>query len=465
MYGINAEEVKKNAKVFYGSKVTGYTCKGTGVEAWRIFYADNENIYLIADDYISINDAPKGKNESSLFGYGDYMLGFNNVYKDYSGSSWILENSKAKKWLNKYFNYTADGGTTYPNKTSTNINIRAVAYMMDTSDSVWGKWANADLAEYAIGGPTIEMYVASCKDSHPESRISCDLTGTNGYTYTNQFGVISNGENNEIYGKVSNKNVSAMWLASPLSDNDSYIVWAQNNGQLNGHSYDSGRGLRPIVCLKSEVRLEKVKDEEYKIKGAKDVVVDEIETPQSPKFQTLNGVAYYYTGTAPQPGTATTTAITASNMGQFLGKKVTYVVDPNTSSSRRSDGATETTYRIFYIDVGTGNGKYGDGAGTIYLKQDCDDKNVKFAPNLTTLETLYNELDDNSKMAQLNPDWAANDNSIGDKSEKAVAYLSNATVWQGYKDAPGTNQIARYVVGAPSIEMFVDSYNKFIQYN
>ena len=84
-------------------------------------------------------------------------MSFDNVYKDYSGSSWILENSKAKKWLNKYFNYTADNGTTYPNKTSENKNIRAVAFMMDTSDGVWGKWANSNFAEYAIGGPTLEM--------------------------------------------------------------------------------------------------------------------------------------------------------------------------------------------------------------------------------------------------------------------------------------------------------------------
>ncbi len=265
---VNAEKVKKNAKSFYGSKVTGYTCSGTGVDTWRIFYADKDNIYLIADDYISINDAPKGKGGTALYKNSDYRLSFDDVFKDYSGSDWILENSKAKKWLNKYFEYKNEDGNT-PNKTSENTNIRAVAFMMDTSDSVWGKWANADLAEYAIGGPTLEMYVESYKDSHPESSISCDVTGTNGYTYSNASGLEASDENNEIYIKTRQENANAMWLASPSSGDNDDIVYAYCSGYLdNGNYYyiSSGPGLRPLVCLRSNVQLEKVKDGEYKIK-------------------------------------------------------------------------------------------------------------------------------------------------------------------------------------------------------
>ena len=266
---VNAEKVKKNAKSFYGSKVTNYTCDGTGVSIWRIFYADNENIYLIADDYISINDAPKGKSGTALYKNNtDYRLSFNNVYEDYSGSSWILENSKAKKWLNKYFNYTADNGTTYPNKTSENSNIRAVAFMMDTSDGVWGKWANSNFAEYAIGAPTLEMYVKSYRDSHPESNISCDVTGTNGYTYLYASGLEASDENNEIYIKTSEEKAYAMWLASPSSHDSGNLVTAYFFGNVYSYtSYSSsGSGLRPLVCLRSSIQLEKVQEGEYRIK-------------------------------------------------------------------------------------------------------------------------------------------------------------------------------------------------------
>lgn len=230
---VNAQKVKNNAKSYYGSKVTGYTCDGAGVETWRIFFADNDNIYLIADDYISIKYAPKGKGGTALSANSDYHLSFGRVYNDYSGSRWIVNNSKAKKWLNKYFNYTADGGTTYPNKTSTNKNIGAVAFMMDTSDGVWGKWANTNLAEYAIGGPTLEMYVESYKDSHPESNISCNVTGTDGYSYSNASGLEPRGENNEIYIKPSFTNAYGMWLASPSSTYSEDIIYADKTRLLD----------------------------------------------------------------------------------------------------------------------------------------------------------------------------------------------------------------------------------------
>ena len=61
---ITAKKIAQTADKtgIYGEKVTNYTCPNTtGVSTWRIFYADTENIYLIADDYISFENAPNGK--------------------------------------------------------------------------------------------------------------------------------------------------------------------------------------------------------------------------------------------------------------------------------------------------------------------------------------------------------------------------------------------------------------------
>ena len=130
-----------------------------------------------------------------------------------------------------------------------------------------GKWANSNFAEYAIGGPTLEMYVESYKDSHPESNISCDVTGTNGYTYSNASGLEASDENNGIYIKTSQEKAYAMWLASPSSNDNRDIVFALCDGSLHGSGYVSDYlGLRPLVCLKSSVQLEKVQEGEYKIK-------------------------------------------------------------------------------------------------------------------------------------------------------------------------------------------------------
>ena len=270
---LDVAKVKRKATSLYGSEVRGYTCEGTGVDKWRIFYADGEDvdeddrhIYLIADDYLAVNDAPKGKNGTAVYkNSSDYKLSFNDVYKDYTGSAWILQNSRASKWLNKYFNYTDGEGNT-PNKISTNPNIRAVAFMMDTSANVWGKWANNNLAEYAIGGPTLEMYVNSYKDTHPSSNISCSVTGTNGYSYSNAS-TLSSTDNCSIYIKSGTNKASAMWLASPSSNGNDSIVNAYCTGNLfYGRYYGNNTGLRPLVCLKSNVQLEKIEDGVYKIK-------------------------------------------------------------------------------------------------------------------------------------------------------------------------------------------------------
>ena len=281
---LQASDIAKNPTLFYGAEVRGYAVNETASEAvksavttWRIFYAGKEpngtedNIYLIADDYIPYTAAPDGRNGSKIYkNTTDYSLSFNDVYNDYEGSSWILgqtegeENSLAKGWLHKYFNYTADSGVTYPNRTSTNENIKAVAYMLDTK--IWNSYAGEE-AKYAIGGPPIEMYCTSYKESHPTSSISCEVTETNGYIWSNS-GVLAS-DCNKIYIKPETDRADAMWLATPSYTFTSHIVRANYNGNLgsNYFSYSSNNpSLCPLVCLKSGVQLEKVSDGVYAIK-------------------------------------------------------------------------------------------------------------------------------------------------------------------------------------------------------
>lgn len=170
---VEASNIAKVPNTFYGAEVTEYSCPSDGVSKWRIFYADNSNIYLIADDYIEYTKAPDGQAGSKVYkGSTNFKVGFDNVYKDYTGSEWILgnhtdadgkvvENSLAKKWLNKYFDYTPDSGKTYPNRTSANANIRAMAYLMDTTR--WSALYKGEKAEYAIGSPPLEMFCESYK--------------------------------------------------------------------------------------------------------------------------------------------------------------------------------------------------------------------------------------------------------------------------------------------------------------
>ena len=263
--GIGADEIEKAPASYYGKVVTGYICDSPGVTTWRIFYADESNIYLIADDYISAENTPNGQGGSKLYKNSTYKLGFDNVYKDYSGANWITQNSKGAKWLNGFL-----GSNSYNTSSSTNTNIRAVAYLMDTN--VWSIYAG-DNAEYAIGGPTIELFCASYKDTHPNRYIECSVTNSYGYSikwndgsYDTSIGGVSVNDFNDIYIKSEQDKATGMWLASPSARDSEDAMSADSGGYVNLAIYwSSDEGLRPIVCLKSEVQLEKVDENTYKI--------------------------------------------------------------------------------------------------------------------------------------------------------------------------------------------------------
>ncbi len=209
--GDTAAVVAQNPETYYGKEVENYgviydnTSEATN--KWRIFYADEENIYLITDDYIHEDYAPDA-GSYQIYAYNTYELSINNVYKNYTGAA-DIDSTFANKWLSAY----------YPsNKTSTNYNIRAVAYMLDTD--IWNPIYKNEYAEYAIGGPTLEMYCASYKDTHPSKYIEC-TANTKGYqvrwkggSYGDSISGVPKDEYNSIYIKSDTK-AYYMWLASP----------------------------------------------------------------------------------------------------------------------------------------------------------------------------------------------------------------------------------------------------------
>lgn len=159
----------------------------------------------------------------------------------------------------------------------------------------------------------------------------------------------------------------------------------------------------------------------------------------------IDGTKYYiYEG-------AQAEIITKDNFGKYLGKKVNYV--PANISTNTSYG-TSATYRIFYIAF---DNKYGDGAGTIYLKADEDGKNV-------TLSSYahYSTTDSYAVMKKLNPSWIQP--ASLQTNDKCVSWILDSNVWTAWKDTSTTSvkDNINYVVGAPSLEMYVDSYNAYL---
>ncbi len=169
-----------------------------------------------------------------------------------------ITSEKLKELNNDYFNVKA--------YTSTSPNMKAVAYMLDTA--IWTPFAtsNQNYAEYAIGGPTIELlfkaynkykgltentkYVAEAK-SEEGYQISKD-GGTNFADYYN--GII---ESNSPY---LIDTTSSYWLASPSKPGYGGRVMCVSSGKVGDLHVTLSSSFRPIVLLDSNFTLEKTKD-------------------------------------------------------------------------------------------------------------------------------------------------------------------------------------------------------------
>ena len=173
--------------------------------------------------------------------------------------------------------------------------------------------------------------------------------------------------------------------------------------------------------------------------------------------------AYYYpsqSATAEERIEITNNPTDVGYIGKYLGMKVKY-----TPKTKFEDRGTSDTYRLFYIDLdaGTSNsGKYGDGQGTIYLKADQDSgKEATLSSISTTGQSNV------TVMAAYNPKWNAVYSGSANENATYSKRLLDKGIWKGYTDTGNlsTAVIAEYAVGAPSLEMWIDSYNAFLRAN
>ena len=133
--------------------------------------------------------------------------------------------------------------------------------------------------------------------------------------------------------------------------------------------------------------------------------------------------------------------------GQIVTLTKENVVDYYGQEVINYNGSTIATWRLFYVDF---DGKYGQ-QGKIYLKAD-EVTTANYNAQMTVIST--NAL---NKMKSMNPKWAENDGTMDADNEKFVMYLSNESYWYNFKNVDK----ADYVMGAPSLEMYQDSYNQY----
>ena len=150
--------------------------------------------------------------------------------------------------------------------------------------------------------------------------------------------------------------------------------------------------------------------------------------------------------------------LTEDNVRNYMGKVVTNYKTPDTTETitiGENDYTVSTTYRIYYVDF---NGDYGE-EGTVYLKAECTANNYALQQDGAVAT---------SKIYDLNPAIATNGPTETNNNMKVVIWLTDTAKWNALKTSTAssvaTNTIqgkVKYVVGAPSVEMMMDSYNTY----
>ena len=245
--GVSAADIPSTD---YGAIVNGYDCSSEGVNNWLLFYSDDENIYLIADDYISYDYIPANSTgHKPNKGFTSYTgaVYFYNVLSDYTGSASIID-EKLKALNNDYFNVKK--------YSSTNNNMKAVAYMMDTN--AWSGY-EGEYAEYAIGGPTIEMIMKSYSEKYGVD-YRAQASSTIGYLASKDGGaswsdyiasMLSTSDSTYV---ITSENIaSGMWVASPSAyshyNSTNSIVYLNCDGSINSSTIDFGQWRVPSTSM------------------------------------------------------------------------------------------------------------------------------------------------------------------------------------------------------------------------
>lgn len=256
-----AQKVSENVAEYYGQNITNYSANG--VSGWKIFYADENNVYIIASDYVepTLLPAKDGKSLLNITGssYPKAVYFNNNIlFGKYNGSTDITD-TKIQALNSDYFS---------KGYTSTNTNMKVVAYMLDTK--IWSSFAT-DKAEYAIGGPTVEMLFKSYNQKYKVDGIDYRAQAINdtGYKISKDGGAnwaiyytSMLKTDDDLYVLPESSGADSMWLGSPSAQISYDVMGVYYRGSVSYYHYDYSRnshlGFRPIVSLKSDITLKAV---------------------------------------------------------------------------------------------------------------------------------------------------------------------------------------------------------------
>ena len=241
---------------------------GNTTNDWRIFYNDGEHIFIIAADYVKSDSEYLDLSAAEMHRLADDSNYSGEIYSvnwDNNGStltngghSSINQDVANLFMYNKYLSH---------NSTSSNINAKATASLLNVT--AWDGFIDSEgYGQYAIGGPTLEMWVASYNskgytplyigvgdtgyligNTENPTTTNCDFRDDQNSGYKDSLYILD--DKNDI------NNCTAYWLASPSNGGSSVMNYVHYVDCVSvAYSRVNACSVRPLVCLNSEVTAE-----------------------------------------------------------------------------------------------------------------------------------------------------------------------------------------------------------------
>ena len=259
---------------------------GKTTDDWKIFYVADGNaegeqaggayednigdVYIIAADYLKNTDSRlKLSSMGTVTKNGEYNIYWASasalpVTVQVTGTETLTIAGRKNKstTINKLFMQNKFGAL------NSNDNCKAVSTLINTAN--WTDYVNNLYADYVIGTPTLEMWVASWNTvygnklklyTNKNSYGYYVGTGSNSTTNTNQYITqVDEGYKNALYfpyrTAIDSSRCYGTWLTSPSALSNHGLMYVYCGGFVDGNFYGNGIfGVRPLVHLKSGIKL------------------------------------------------------------------------------------------------------------------------------------------------------------------------------------------------------------------
>lgn len=148
-----------------------------GVNSWRIFYNDSNNIFIITSDHLHKDSFPEIDSSVTPKPYNiidtqPYNITFNASEPNATDID-ILKSDTAKKYM---YSFTTEYETP---------NLKIISFLLNPS--TWEKFTIPNISDHAIGTPTIEMFQASWNSKYPNKIFSFYVPDNEPYIYGYAF--------------------------------------------------------------------------------------------------------------------------------------------------------------------------------------------------------------------------------------------------------------------------------------